>query len=136
MKQIAMSSPPKASRWFAEKILSTPLASTAAAWLRVTGATGVRGQTNVWPRSTAAVEAIRASGNASARLPSAALSPKENKVYFTIKKSPTGQYFARAVGDNNEILANTELYTTKASAENAVRVIRQGAASARVVDNT
>lgn len=54
---------------------------------------------------------------------------------FTIERSGT-QYFVRLKGNNNEIIANTERYTTKASAQNAINVIKREAASATTTDNT
>lgn len=55
---------------------------------------------------------------------------------FKIEKSRNGQYFVRLVASNGQILANTEEYTQKASALNAIRVIKEGAAGGATVDNT
>ena len=41
-------------------------------------------------------------------------------MYFAILRSDDGQYWWRAVGDNNEIMAASELLTTKQSAERAI----------------
>lgn len=57
-------------------------------------------------------------------------------MYFTIRKNDQGKYWWRAVGDNNEIMAASELMERKASCESAIRVIRAGAKDARVVDHT
>ena len=57
-------------------------------------------------------------------------------MYFTINRSTTGQYFVRLVGDNHEVLAHSEQYRAKASAENAVRVIKGQAGNGRVIDNS
>ena len=55
---------------------------------------------------------------------------------FKIEKSRNDQYFVRLVASNGQILANTEEYTQKASALNAIRVIKEGAAGGPTVDNT
>jgi uncharacterized protein YegP (UPF0339 family) len=57
-------------------------------------------------------------------------------MYFSILRSDDGQYWWRAVGDNNEIMAASELLTTKQSAEHAISVIQAQAASAPVRDQT
>ena len=54
---------------------------------------------------------------------------------FTIEKSGT-QYYVRLKGNNNETMATTERYTAKASAQNAIDVIKREAASATTTDNT
>lgn len=55
---------------------------------------------------------------------------------FEIEKSGNSQYYVRLVASNGQILANTEQYTQKASALNAIRVIKEGAAGAPTVDNS
>jgi uncharacterized protein YegP (UPF0339 family) len=57
-------------------------------------------------------------------------------MYFAIRRSKNGQYWWRAVGDNNEIMAASELMTTKQSCEHAVRVIKAEAAAAPVHDQS
>lgn len=57
-------------------------------------------------------------------------------MYFTIRKNAQGLYWWRAVGDNNEILAASELMSSKASCENGIRVVQDGAATAPVYDKT
>ncbi len=57
-------------------------------------------------------------------------------MYFTINRSSTSQYFVQLVGDNHEVLAHSEQYRAKASAENAIRVIKSEAAGGRVIDRT
>jgi uncharacterized protein YegP (UPF0339 family) len=55
---------------------------------------------------------------------------------FVIKKSSNGQYkFDLKVG-NGEIIASSELYTTKASAQNGIASVKTNAAGADVVDET
>jgi len=53
-------------------------------------------------------------------------------MYFAIHRSKDGQYWWRAVGDNNEVMAASELMTTKQSCEHAIRVIKAQAAAAPV----
>jgi len=43
-----------------------------------------------------------------------------------------GQFYFRLVGANNEIVAASEGYTTKAARDHAIRLIRHGAFEARV----
>ena len=57
-------------------------------------------------------------------------------MYFSIQRSDDGQYWWRAVGDNNEIMAASELMKAKQSVEHAISVIQAEAASARVVDQS
>jgi uncharacterized protein YegP (UPF0339 family) len=57
-------------------------------------------------------------------------------MYFSILRSDDGQYWWRAVGDNNEIMAASELLTTKQSAEHSIAVIQAQAASAPVRDQS
>lgn len=57
-------------------------------------------------------------------------------MYFAIRQSKDGQYWWRAVGDNNEIMAASELMTTKQSCQHAIDVIRTQAAVAVVHDQT
>ncbi len=49
-------------------------------------------------------------------------------MYFAIRRSDDGQYWWRAVGDNNEIMAASELMTSKQSCEHSIRVIQAQAA--------
>ena len=57
-------------------------------------------------------------------------------MYFAICRSRDGQYWWRAVGDNNEIMANSELMTTKQSCEHAIAVIQAQAAAAPIHDQS
>lgn len=45
-------------------------------------------------------------------------------MYFAIRRSKDGQYWWRAVGDNNEIMAASELMATKQSCKHAIGVIK------------
>ena len=55
-------------------------------------------------------------------------------MYFAILWSDDGQYWWRAVGDNNEIMAASELLTT--SAEHSISVVQAEAARAPVYDQS
>jgi len=57
-------------------------------------------------------------------------------MYFAIRRSDDGQYWWRAVGDNNEIMAASELMTSKQSCEHSIRVIQAQAADAPVRDQS
>jgi uncharacterized protein YegP (UPF0339 family) len=57
-------------------------------------------------------------------------------MYFAIRRSDDGQYWWRAVGDNNEIMAFSELMTTKQSCEHAIEVMKAQAAAAPVRDQS
>lgn len=56
-------------------------------------------------------------------------------MYFVIKRSGS-QFIGYAYGGNNEIVWTTERYNTKASAQNAIAMLKSGAASAPVYDRT
>ena len=55
---------------------------------------------------------------------------------FVIKKSSNGQYKFDLKAGNGEIIASSELYTTKSSAKNGIDSVKANAASAEVVDET
>jgi uncharacterized protein YegP (UPF0339 family) len=57
-------------------------------------------------------------------------------MYFAIRRSDDGQYWWRAVGDNNEIMAASELMTSKQSCEHAIAVIQAEAGDALVRDQS
>ena len=58
-------------------------------------------------------------------------------MYFEIYRSTSnGQYWAIARGGNNEKVWQTEMYTTKQSAINAVHMLQTGAAAAPIYDRT
>lgn len=56
-------------------------------------------------------------------------------MYFEIV-SASGGYRARIRGGNNEIMFVSEVYTTKASAQNAINVVKNGAMFASTYDRT
>ena len=55
---------------------------------------------------------------------------------FEIFIGRDGQYHWRFQANNNEIVAQSEAYTTKAGAQNGVSVVKAQAAGASVVDGT
>jgi uncharacterized protein YegP (UPF0339 family) len=57
-------------------------------------------------------------------------------MYFVIRRNSAGQYWWRAVGDNNKILCASELMTSKAACENGIDVVKKGAGNALVYDKT
>lgn len=57
-------------------------------------------------------------------------------MYFTIRKNKDGKFWWRAVGDNNEIMAASELMSAKSSCSEAIEVIKAEAATAKVFDKT
>lgn len=57
-------------------------------------------------------------------------------MYFTIRKNKDGKFWWRAVGDNNEIMASSQLMVAKSSCVDAIAVIKAEAATAKVHDKT
>ncbi len=57
-------------------------------------------------------------------------------MYFTIRRSSSGQYWWRAVGNNNKVLAASELMHTKQHCYDAIATVQAGAASAPIYDKT
>jgi Uncharacterized conserved protein len=57
-------------------------------------------------------------------------------MYFTIRKNQKGQYWWRAVGGNNEIMAASEMLSSKQACEHAISVVKKEAAAAKVHDKT
>jgi uncharacterized protein YegP (UPF0339 family) len=55
---------------------------------------------------------------------------------FVIRRNRAGQYWWRAVGDNNEIMAASELMQAKASCLSAIQTVKREASSAEVHDMT
>jgi uncharacterized protein YegP (UPF0339 family) len=56
-------------------------------------------------------------------------------MYFTIE-SASGGYRAKIYGGNNRLVFWTEVYESKASAQNAIDMVKNGAYSALVYDRT
>jgi uncharacterized protein len=57
-------------------------------------------------------------------------------MYFDIYKNKSGLYWWVAKGGNHETLCHSELYRTKQATKNTIKVVKQGAASASVYDET
>lgn len=57
-------------------------------------------------------------------------------MYFEIVSARGGGYFWRIRAANHEILAHSEVLTTKAACTNAIRVVQTGAPKAPVYDRT
>ena len=57
-------------------------------------------------------------------------------MHFSIWRSRDNQYYWEARGDNDETMAVSETYTTKASARHAIDVVRKEAAQAKVFDHS
>ena len=58
-------------------------------------------------------------------------------MYFDIyKSSRNGQYWWVAKGENNKTLCSSELMTSKQACVNGIRVLKDGAATANVYDET
>jgi uncharacterized protein YegP (UPF0339 family) len=55
---------------------------------------------------------------------------------FVIRRNGAGKYWWRAVADNNEILAASELMNAKESCTKAINVVKREAATAPVHDLT
>jgi uncharacterized protein YegP (UPF0339 family) len=59
-------------------------------------------------------------------------------IEFQIHRSQNARqpYFLRVVAENGKILASSETYEHKADVNNAVALIRNGAAEAKYIDHT
>jgi uncharacterized protein YegP (UPF0339 family) len=57
-------------------------------------------------------------------------------MYFVIRKNKNGHYWWRAVGDNNKIMAASELMTTKQSCYDAIAVIKAESITGNTYDKT
>lgn len=57
-------------------------------------------------------------------------------MYFAIRRNMAGEYWWRAVGNNNKILAASELMSSKAACLKSIAVVKAGAARAPVRDRT
>lgn len=55
---------------------------------------------------------------------------------FKIEKSTDEQYYFTLQADNNEIIATSEMYTTKQSCNNGIDSVKENASDAPVEDNT
>jgi uncharacterized protein YegP (UPF0339 family) len=57
-------------------------------------------------------------------------------VYFIIRRNSADQFWWRAVGDNNKILAASETMTSKAACQHGIAVVKAEPAYAPVYDRT
>ena len=57
-------------------------------------------------------------------------------MYFVIRKNAAGKFWWRAVGDNNEIMAASQLMTTKQSCESSIATMKAEAPAGKIVDKT
>lgn len=57
-------------------------------------------------------------------------------MYFVIRKNKSGLFWFRDVGDNNTIVAVSQLYIRKESAQSTIAMIKREAATAPVNDKT
>ena len=55
---------------------------------------------------------------------------------FKIEKSMDGQYYFTLLADNNQVIATSEMYTTKQSCQNGIESVKNNASGAPVEDYT
>jgi uncharacterized protein YegP (UPF0339 family) len=55
---------------------------------------------------------------------------------FEINRARDGQYYFTLIAPNNEIIATSEMYTTKQNCQNGIDSVKRNASTARVDDNT
>jgi len=55
---------------------------------------------------------------------------------FEIKKSANGQFYFTLIAPNNEIIATSEMYTTKQNCQNGIESVKRNAPSADIQDKT
>ena len=60
----------------------------------------------------------------------------ENIENFEIKKSEDGQFYFTLKAENHEIIATSEMYTTKQNCQNGIDSVKTNAPNAEVVDTT
>ena len=60
----------------------------------------------------------------------------ENIEQFEIKKSDDGQFYFTLKVVNNEIIATSEMYTTKENCQNGIDSVKTNAPNAEIVDKT
>ncbi len=60
----------------------------------------------------------------------------ENIEQFEINKSEDGQFYFTLKAVNNEIIATSEMYTTKQNCQNGIDSVKTNAPNAEIVDNT
>jgi uncharacterized protein YegP (UPF0339 family) len=60
----------------------------------------------------------------------------ENIEQFEINESDDGQFYFTLKAANNEIIATSEMYTTKQNCQNGIESVKTNASNAEIVDNT
>jgi len=60
----------------------------------------------------------------------------ENIENFEIKKSEDGQFYFTLKATNDEIIATSEMYTSKQNCQNGIDSVKTNAPNAEVVDTT
>jgi uncharacterized protein len=55
---------------------------------------------------------------------------------FELKKSKNGQFFFNLTAVNGQVIATSEMYTTKDAAENGIRSVKENAPKAEMEDMT
>ena len=55
---------------------------------------------------------------------------------FEINRSTDGQFYFTLKAQNHEVIATSEMYTTKESCQNGINSVKTNAPNAEVVDNT
>ena len=60
----------------------------------------------------------------------------ENIENFEIKKSEDGQFYFTLKAVNNEIIATSEMYTSKQNCQNGIESVKTNAPNAEIVDTT
>jgi uncharacterized protein YegP (UPF0339 family) len=55
---------------------------------------------------------------------------------FEIKEAKNGQFLFNLKAGNGEIIATSELYTTKAAAKNGIESVKKNATQADIIDLT
>ena len=55
---------------------------------------------------------------------------------FEINKSTDGQFYFTLKAQNHEVIATSEMYTTKENCQNGINSVKTNAPNATVVDNT
>jgi len=55
---------------------------------------------------------------------------------YDLKKSPSGKYMLNLKAGNNQVILTSELYESKAAAQNGIASVKKNGPAAEVVDNT
>ncbi len=60
----------------------------------------------------------------------------ENIEQFEINESDDGQFYFTLKAANNEIIATSEMYTSKQNCQNGIKSVKTNAPNAEIVDTT